>query len=83
VDIRGGDEEMRPVDLHATGQLRVVLEAARAFGLSEDDIWEAVITVSCREFPAVDDDPLDELTAVLAQRILDQERRALRSRRVA
>jgi hypothetical protein len=74
---------MRPVDLHATGQLRVVLEAAKAFGLPEDDIWEAVMAVSCREVPPVEDDPLDELTAVLAQRILERERRALRSRRAA
>jgi len=67
---------MRPSNVQPMGELRVPFEAAMAFGLSEKEIWAAVIEVWNQ---GGSEDPLDEVSGALARRILERERRALRS----
>jgi hypothetical protein len=74
---------MKPADLHATGQLRAVLEAAKSFGLPEQERCEAVIEAWCCEHSAIEEDAVDDLAAALARRILERERAVVRSRQAA
>jgi hypothetical protein len=59
--------------------LRAGVEAAQAFGLTDDEIWGTVEVVVSTVGPnATVGDCLDELTAALARGILDKERRRSR-----
>jgi hypothetical protein len=55
--------------------LRAGVDAARAFGLTDDEIWATVEGVVSAVGPhATVGDCLDELTGALARDILDKER---------
>ena len=61
-------DNVQPVDVRAP------FETAADFGLDEKEIWGAMIEVWERMCSDPVDDPLDELTAALAARILERER---------
>ena len=68
---------MRPPHL-AAPPLRAVFDAARDFGLSEDEVWHAVDESLAAAAPdGTLSDSLDELAAALARRILSKQRRIL------
>jgi uncharacterized membrane protein YebE (DUF533 family) len=61
---------------HSSRVLQAIFEAARRFGLTEDEAWWA-IDESLSEVgrDATVSEYIDELTGVLAQRILSKQRR--------
>jgi hypothetical protein len=71
-------------DVLPTGSLRAPLLAAIEFGLPEEEAWAALAEVfrRCAEDEA-GEDLLEELSAVLAARILERERSAAQLRRSA
>jgi hypothetical protein len=70
-------------DVMPLGELRAPFRAAIQFGLPEQEAWETMIEVCtrCSLDPSIEN-PLDELTAALAARILERERGAAQSRRL-
>jgi hypothetical protein len=68
-------------DAQEVGRLRATFEAATEFGLSDKEIWALIMEVCSRASrDLAGSDPLEELSAVLAARILEQERDALSHR---
>ena len=65
-----GSENVQPVE-----QVRTPFETAAEFGLDEREIWGAMMQVWQRMCADQVDDPRDELSAALATRILERERR--------
>ena len=66
-------------DAQEVGRLKATFEAAAEFGLTDNEIWAIIMEVCQRASRDLDgSDPLEELSAVLAARILEHERRALR-----
>jgi hypothetical protein len=71
-----GDMDTRSA---VSAPLRAGVDAARAFGLTDDEIWGTVEGVVSAVGPnATVGDCLDELTAAVARGILDKERRRSR-----
>lgn len=61
---------MRSGDVQPLGELGATFDAAMEFGLDEKEVWATIIEV-CRASPGdEEDDPLEELSAALARRIL-------------
>ena len=62
-----------------TAPLRASFNAARRFGLSDDEVWHTVDEVVSRAgLHATVGECLEEITATLAREILAKERRAYR-----
>ena len=64
-------------DAQEVGRLRATFEAATEFGLGDREIWSIIMEVCTRTSRDLDgSDPLEELSAALAAKILDYERSA-------
>lgn len=64
-------------DAQAVGRLGATFQAALEFGLGDKEIWATIMEVCNRA--SLDDearDPLEELSAALAAKILEHERSA-------
>jgi hypothetical protein len=61
-------------DREGPGALAAILESAARFGLSPDEIWEAVIETPDRLPEDLRAPYVEELTRALAKRLLQQER---------
>jgi hypothetical protein len=64
-------------DAETVGRLGATFHAAVEFGLDDREIWATIMEVCNRTSRDLDgSDPLEELSAALAARILEHERRA-------
>ncbi|HZO60182.1 MAG TPA: hypothetical protein VFB51_10860 [Solirubrobacterales bacterium] len=64
-------------DAQEVGRLGATFQAAVEFGLPDKEIWATIMEVCNRTSRDLDgSDPLDELSAALATRILEHERSA-------
>jgi hypothetical protein len=64
-------------DAQSVGRLGATFHAAVEFGLSDTEIWATIMAVCSRASRDLDgSDPIEELSAALAMKILEQERRA-------
>jgi hypothetical protein len=64
-------------DAQEVGRLRATFEAAAEFGLADKEIWAIIMDVCTRTSRDLQgSDPLEELSAALATRILEYERRS-------
>jgi hypothetical protein len=64
-------------DEQEVGRLKATFQAAVEFGVPDKEIWAAIMDVSHRTSRDLDgSDPLEELSAALAAKILDHERSA-------
>jgi hypothetical protein len=70
------DSVIRQHHVRPVGPLRAPVEAAIAFGLPEREAWAAVIEVCEGGSRGAVENPLDELSAALARRILERRRSA-------
>jgi hypothetical protein len=69
---------------HAIPRLQAVFDGARCFGLSDEEVWRAFddsLDETGADAPV--SEYLDELTGVLARRILHKQRRAPSEERVS
>jgi hypothetical protein len=62
-------------DVQATDEVRATLQTAAEFGLDEREVQDAMVETWQRVCGGHVEDPLDELAAALAARILEHERR--------
>jgi hypothetical protein len=63
------DFEHSPAD-----SLAAVLESAAEFGVTPNEIWEAVVALPDRLPPDMRERYIDEISAELARRLLDKQR---------
>jgi hypothetical protein len=63
-------------DAQTVGRLGATFHAAVEFGMDDREIWATIMEVCNRASRDLDgSDPLEELSAALAAKILEQERR--------
>jgi hypothetical protein len=64
-------------DAQTVGRLQATFHAAVEFGLDDKEIWATIMEVCNRSSGDLDgSDPLEELSAALAGKILERERSA-------